>query len=306
MSDNASLENEKLPIDALLVQRLIATQFPAWKDLPIQVVASSGWDNKTFHLGDQMLVRMPSARVYADQVEKEQHWLPKLAPFLPLPISAPLALGKPAEGYPLHWSIYRWIEGETAASGYIADLGTFAADLGRFLIAFQQIDVTNGPPAGLHSFYRGGSLNTYDAEFRQACVALKDKTDTKTLMEIWKEALKSTWRGKPVWVHGDISAGNLLVQEGRLSAVIDFGQLAVGDPACDLAIAWTLFHGKSQDVFRKILQLDPGTWNRGKAWALWKALVTAAGFTDPDNAESRQCWRIIDAILKDDRHEVLE
>jgi aminoglycoside phosphotransferase (APT) family kinase protein len=266
-------ENEKLPIDTELVRRLVATQFPQWKDLPIQLVASSGWDNKTFHLGNDMLVRMPSAEVYADQVKKEQYWLPKLAPFLPLPIPAPLAIGKPGEDYPLQWSIYHWIEGETAASGHIADLCTFAADLGQFLIAFQSVDSTGGPLPGLHSFYRGGALNTYDSEVKEACAVLKEKIDTKAMTKVWEEALNSRWHEKPVWVHGDISAGNLLVRDGRLSGVIDFGQLTVGDPACDLAIAWTL----------------------------WKALVTAAGFTDPNNSESRQCWRIIDAILADNK-----
>lgn len=187
-----------------------------------------------------------SGRVYADQVEKEQHWLPKLAPFLPLSIPSPVAIGKPGEGYPLHWSIYRWIEGETAASGYIADLCTFAADFGKFLIAFQSIDSTEGPPQGLHSFYRGGDLNAYGSEVKEACAFLKDKIDTKAVIKIWEEAFKSEWRQKSVWVHGDISAGNLLVRDGRLFGVIDFGQLTVGDPACDLAIAWTLFQGESR------------------------------------------------------------
>jgi aminoglycoside phosphotransferase (APT) family kinase protein len=121
--------------------------------------------------------------------------------------------------------------------------------------------------------------------------------------KVWEKATNSGWHEKPIWVHGDISAGNLLFREGRLSGVIDFGQLAVGDPACDLAIAWTLFHSESRAIFHRTLQLDSDTWNRGKAWALWKALVTAAGFTDPNNAESRQYWRILDAILEDERNE---
>lgn len=301
MLDNLSSENKKFSIDTKLVRNLIAAQFPQWKDLPIQPVASSGWDNKTFHLGDNMLVRMPSARVYADQVKKEQYWLPKLAPFLPLPIPTPLATGNPGEGYPLHWSIYRWIEGDTATSEPVKDFCTFAADLGNFLKTFQQIDSTDGPPPGLHSFYRGGALINYDSEVQEACAALKDKIDDKVATRIWKEALNSTWHKKPVWVHGDISVGNLLVRNGRLSGVIDFGQLAVGDPACDLAIAWTLFYGESREMFRRMIALDSDTWNRGKAWTLWKALVTAAGFTDPNNTESRECWRIIDAILTDDK-----
>lgn len=293
------MDNDRLIIDAPLVRRLVATQFPKWKDLPIRSVALSGWDNRTFHLGNDMLVRMPSAAEYEFQVEKEHKWLPKLAPYLPLPIPTPLAMGKPSNDYPWKWSIYRWLEGETAATGRIDNLVDFAANLAQFLVALQSIDSTNGPAPGLHSFYRGGSLTIYDTETRKAIEALKDKIDVATAIEIWEAALATTWSKKPVWVHGDMSAGNLLVKEGRLSAVIDFGQLAVGDPACDLAIAWTLFKGKSRAVFYDNLPLDAETWARGRAWTLWKALVVAAGFTNPNNAESTKCWRIIDEVLMD-------
>lgn len=284
-------------IDAPLVKRLVAAQFPKWRDLPIRPVALSGWDNRTFHLGEQMLVRMPSAPEYAAQVEKEQRWLPILAPHLPLQIPAPLAIGEPAEGYPWKWSIYRWLAGESAATALIGDLCAFATSLANFLKALQSIDSKRGPGAGPHSFYRGGALKIYDAETRQAIAALKNKIDGNAAMAVWEGALATSWEEAPVWVHGDISVGNLLVQEGRLSAVIDFGQLAVGDPACDLAIAWTFFKGESREAFRAHLPLDSATWTRGKAWTLWKALITAAGFTNPNNAESAQCWRILDDLL---------
>jgi aminoglycoside phosphotransferase (APT) family kinase protein len=293
------MNHKRLVIEESFVRRLIATQFPQWEDLPIRAVALSGWDNKTFHLGDHMLVRMPSGAEYALQVEKEQHWLPKLAHDLPLPIPVPVAIGEPMDGYPWKWSIYHWLEGETAASGHIADLTQFAVDLAKFLKALQSIDSTNGPLPGLHSFYRGGSLMTYDAEVKQALIALEGKIDIKTATAIWETALKTSWSKKPVWVHGDVSAGNLLVQKGQLSAVIDFGQLAVGDPACDLMIAWTLFKGKSREAFRNALPLDQGTWARGRAWALWKSLVVASNFTNPNNFESAQCWAIIKEVLED-------
>jgi aminoglycoside phosphotransferase (APT) family kinase protein len=296
------MNNEPLIIDAALVCQLVTTQFPQWKDLPIQPVALSGWDNRTFHLGEDMLVRMPSAADYALQVEKEHKWLPKLAPYLPLPIPVPLAMGEPADGYPWKWSIYRWLEGNTAASAPIADMCEFATDLAQFLSALQRIDTTDGPLPGLHSFYRGGALTTYDAETRQALAVLEGKIDVNTASDVWETALTTTWHGAPVWVHGDVSAGNLLVQEGRLSAVIDFGQLAIGDPACDLAITWTLFKGESRETFQEMLPLDTDTWARGRAWTLWKALLVAAGFTNPNNAESVQCWRIIDEVLADHKH----
>jgi aminoglycoside phosphotransferase (APT) family kinase protein len=295
--------SEKLVIDATLVGRLVTAQFPEWKDLPIRPVACSGWDNRTFHLGDKMLVRMPSAAEYEIQVEKEHHWLPKLAPSLPLPIPEPLAIGVPTEDYPFRWSVYRWLEGDTAASGYIADLSEFAINLAQFLIALQRIDSKNGPLPGVHNFYRGGLLTTYDAEIRQAIALLGDRIDCIAATEVWEAALATSWQGSPVWVHGDISAGNLLVQEGKLCAVIDFGQMTIGDPACDLAIAWTLFKGKSREVFRATLPLDDGTWARGRAWTLWKTLIVAAGLTTPNNAESEECWRIINEVLAEHKND---
>lgn len=288
-----------LLIDATLVHRLVATQFPQWGDLPVRQVACSGWDNRTFHLGEHMLVRLPSAASYAGQVEKEHRWLPWLAPFLPLPIPVPLAMGAPADGYPWNWSIYRWLEGDTAAFAPIVDLRVFAASLAQFLIALQHLDPTDGPLPGPHNFYRGGALVTYDAEVRLAIAALKGKIDVAAAVEVWEVALAATWNSSPVWIHGDVSAGNLLVQEGRLSAVIDFGMLAVGDPACDLAIAWTLFEGESREVFRAMLPLDTGTWARGRAWTLWKALIIAAGLTDANAVKTAQNWRIIDEVLAD-------
>src|SRR5205823_2761330 len=179
------------------------------------------------------------------QVEKEQYWLPKLASLLPLSIPIPLEMGKPNKEYPWHWSIYHYLPGESAASATISNLNDFALSLAQFLVALQHIDATSGPLAGEHSFYRGGALTIYDTETRQAIANLKEKIDEAVVTEIWETAIATTWDKPPVWVHGDMSAGNLLVQNGTLSAVIDFGQLAVGDPACDLAIAWTFFKDKS-------------------------------------------------------------
>lgn len=289
---------QKVIIDESLVSRLVSSQFPQWKDLPIKSVKISGWDNRTFHLGKHMLVRIPSTADYELQVEKEHKWLPKLAPLLPLPIPVPIVMGKPAEGYPWKWSIYSWLDGETAASGHIKNLGDFAKSLAQFLKALHKIDTTGGPLPGLHSFYRGASLKTYDAQTRQAIRILKDKINTEAVTKIWEEAVATEWQGLSVWVHGDISAGNLLVKNGKLTAVIDFGQLTIGDPACDLAIAWTFFDNKSREIFRKTLALDNETWVRGCAWALWKALIIAAGITKSNSAEAAQCLRTIETIVQ--------
>lgn len=291
------MDADRLQIDESLVRRLVAGQFPQWANLPVRAVGRSGWDNRTFHLGEDMLVRLPSAARYAGQVEKEYTWLPKLAPLLPLSIPTPLALGQPAEGFPWKWSIYRWLAGETAASARISDLREFATSLGGFLVAFHRIDSTGGPRAGQQNFHRGGALAVYDAETRKAISALKGKIDVDAATKLWDAALSTTWKGSPVWVHGDVSAGNLLVRERRLSAVIDFGQLGVGDPACDLAIAWTLFEGESRRNFRTLLPLDADTWARGRAWTLWKALIVAAGLTNTNAAEAAQPLRIVHEVL---------
>ncbi len=287
-------------IDDALVRRLVTAQFPQWKGLPVRSVETAGWDNRTFHLGDHMIVRLPQAAVYAAQVAKEHRWLPQLAPQLPLQIPTPLAIGKPADGYPWEWSVYRWIEGETAAPERIGDLKDFATALANFLLALQRIDTTDGPRPGPHNFYRGGSLTTYDAEARQAIAVLKGKLDTEAVTELWDLALNTTWDRPAVWLHGDVSAGNLLIDKGRLSAIIDFGMVGVGDPACDLSVAWTLFGGESRRAFRAMLPLDPGTWARGRAWTLWKALIVVAGLAETNAAEAARPWSVIDEVLSID------
>lgn len=298
---DSEVEADRIDIDASLVRRLVAAQFPRWADLPITPVEFGGWDNRTFHLGDDMSVRLPSAAQYALQVEKEHQWLPRLAPLLPVPIPVPLAMGLPSDPFPRHWSIYRWIDGETATVERIADLSGFAVALARFLIALQRADATGGPAPGPHNFFRGGPVATYDGEARKAIASLDGEIDADAAIEAWEAALASTWDRPPVWVHGDVSAGNLLVKEGRLSAVIDFGSSAVGDPACDLYIAWTFLEGKSRDTFRAALPFNEATWARGRGWTLWKALITLAEHhkTSPTKAEIAR--RVIDEVLADHR-----
>jgi aminoglycoside phosphotransferase (APT) family kinase protein len=284
-------------IDDTLVRRLVAAQFPQWANLSVRSVEAGGWDNRSFHLGEHMIVRLPSTADYSLQVEKEHCWLPRLAPVLPLPIPTPLAMGEPANGYPWRWSIYRWIEGDTAVPERISDLSGFATSLAQFLIALQRVNLTNGPRPGPHNFYRGGPLSTYDAETRKAIAVLNGRIDADAATEVWEMALRTTWERSPVWIHGDVSAGNLLVQSGQLSSVIDFGMLGVGDPACDLSIAWTLFEGESREAFRTMLPLDPGTWARGRAWTLWKALIVAAGLAETNVVEAERPLRVIDEVL---------
>ena len=290
---------DEVDINVSLVSQLVAAQFPRWADLPVTPAVPQGWDNRTFRLGAHMTVRLPSGAAYALQVEKEHRWLPKLAPYLPLPIPVPLAKGSPTDDYPWRWSIYRWLEGETASVERIADLRQFATELARFLTVLQRIDAAGGPPPGRHNFFRGGPLTVYDAETRQALAALEGKIDTDAASAVWEAALAASWHGSPVWFHGDVAWGNLLVEGGRLSAVIDFGTSGVGDPSCDLAIAWTLFGGESREVFREALGLDDATWARGRGWTLWKALITLADHIDTNPSEARIARRVIDEVLAD-------
>lgn len=287
----------KLEIDVSLVRRLLV-QFPQWADLPVKRVEFDGWDNTTFRLGEDLSVRLPSAQAYAGQVEKEHRWLPRLAALLPLSIPVPLAMGVPANGYPWHWSVYRWLEGENATIKSIADLQQFATTLAQFLAALQRIDPADGPPPGQHNFFRGGPLTTYDSETRDAIATLRGRIDADAVTAVWEAALRATWHGPPVWLHGDVSAGNLLVEKGRLNAVIDFGCTAVGDPACDLTIAWTLFSGESRDAFREALPLDRATWARGRGWALWKGLITLVKHTT-NPTKARNARGVIDDVLVD-------
>lgn len=295
-----NLDKTQLTIDTILVHRLIVAQFPQWQNLSIRPVANQGWDNRSFHLGDALVVRMPSAADYALQVAKEHRWLPSLAASLPLTIPEPIALGEPGCGYPWQWSVYRWLEGESVTPTSTIDWCDFAKTLAQFLLALHRINCTDGPAPGLHSFHRGGLLSTYDAQTRQAIAQLQGKIDTTHAMEIWELALNTHWSKLSVWVHGDLSAGNLLIRDGALSAVIDFGQLAAGDPACDLAITWTLLSGQSRKIFQaQLSNLDADTWARARAWTLWKHLIVVAGLTDWNAQQAQQSLDIINAVLAD-------
>ncbi len=281
---------QRISVDADQVRRLVAEQFPRWADLPVRPVANGGWDNRTFHLGDAMTARLPSAAEYALAVEKEQRWLPVLASRLPLPIPVPLAEGRPGADYPFAWSIYPWLAGEPARRERVADPVGFATDLAGFLAALRSIDTAGAPRPGKHNWFRGGTLRTFDDLVRRSL----DGHDLAG--EIWRTALDARWDGVESWFHGDVAEGNLLLGDGELAAVIDFGTCGVGDPACDLAIAWTLLTGDGRRAFRDRLAVDDAEWARGRGWALWKALGTYARTRGRDDREATEARRVLDEI----------
>ncbi|WP_410641389.1 aminoglycoside phosphotransferase family protein [Amycolatopsis sp. lyj-346] len=280
-------------VGVALVRRLIGEQFPRWAGLPVRPVSHGGWDNFTFHVGDGMVARLPSAAEYALAVEKEQRWLPVLASRLPLPVPVPLAQGKPGAGYPFPWSIHSWLDGETASPDRIADPVRFAVDLAGFLAALQDVEAAGGPRPGKHNWFRGATLRTYEPSAERALAALDGRIDAGLAREIWTTALAARWDGRDVWFHGDVAAGNLLLDGGALTAVIDFGTCGVGDPACDTAIAWTLLTAEGRRAFRERLSVDDETWARGRGWALWKTLVSAARTGE----EAEEAHRVLGEIL---------
>ncbi|MEJ3749848.1 aminoglycoside phosphotransferase family protein [Actinomycetes bacterium KLBMP 9797] len=286
-------------IDAALVRRLIAAQFPQWRDLPVTPVAVDGWDNRTYRLGEDMTVRLPTAAGYVPAVAKENDWLPRLAPALPVAVPPVLAAGAPGEGYPFPWSVRGWLPGETADPARIDDMPGFAVSVAEFIRALQRCDTVGAPHAGQHSFHRGASPAHYDQETRRSLVRLAGRVDTARAAAVWDAALAAEWRGAPVWFHGDIAAGNLLVVDGKLAAVIDFGTSGVGDPACDLVIAWTMFAGDSRRAFRQAVAHDEDAWARARGWALWKALLVLSGCVDTDPAQAAIQRHVIDEVLAD-------
>ncbi|WP_328550480.1 aminoglycoside phosphotransferase family protein [Streptomyces sp. NBC_00366] len=271
MPSTAKIHADELDIDAALVSRLVTEQFPRWAGLPVTQVLSSGTDNAMYRLGDDMVVRLPRRSRGGRQIDDEHHWVPRLAPHLPLAVPTPLAKGAPGAGYASSWGVYRWLDGDNAYDAPIAEPAVAARELGWFVAALRQLDATGGPPS-----FRGGPVARHDDAVRTAIRDLgADGTlDTARATAAWGETLGlPQWDGAPVWLHGDLLPGNLLTAHGRLTAVIDFGSLGVGDPACDTMAAWTVFDAATRDLFRETCDVDEATWARGRGWALCFGLM---------------------------------
>jgi aminoglycoside phosphotransferase (APT) family kinase protein len=282
---------DELDIDVALVRRLLEAQLPEWAALPLEPVPSTGTVNAIFRLGEDKAARLPRVERYAGGLEKELRWLPRLAPHLPLAVPEPLAQGEPGPGYPWPWAVYRWLEGETWAADRVANLGEAAADLARFVVALRRLETAGAPSRSRGG--RGAPLAERDPEVRAAIEASRGLIDTPAVAAAWEAALEApVWDGPPMWVHGDLLPGNVLVARGRLSAVIDWGSLSVGDPACELMAGWTLFSGESRHVFRAALSVDDATWARARGWALSVAVIALPYYqeTNPAFAANAAHW----------------
>lgn len=284
-----------------LVQELIAEQFPEYAHLSIKSVKHQGHDNRTFHLGDKMLVRLPSGEEYVRQIAKEHKWLTLLAVKLPLPIPEPIAMGNPSNDYPFNWSIYRWLEGNSANTVELNDIAleTIAIQLSLFLQSLHKFDADIDSAPEVHNWWRAAHTSTYDKETRELINNLKHVIDAEKANSLWQKAISSKWEKKPVWVHGDVASGNILLKEGKLSAVIDFGCMGIGDPACDLTIAWTFFKNNSRQVFKNAFNFDTETWNRARGWALWKAMFTVNEIEDKASLDATKQLQIINEVINE-------
>jgi aminoglycoside phosphotransferase (APT) family kinase protein len=291
------MHDDEIETDVSLVHRLLEGQFPQWADLPVEPVPSYGTDHDIYRLGKHLSVRLPRIGWATEQAAKEAAMLPKLAPHLPLAVPVQLAMGRPAEGYPFDWSVYRWLPGENA-NGTIEDLDQAAVDLAAFIKALRNVDTTGAYPRRRGA--RGAPLAENDAGVRHAIAQLGKRIDATAALRSWEESLNApVWEGAEVWVHGDLLPGNLLVVDGRLSAVIDWGGLNVGDPACDLQPAWNVFVGHSRERFGAELVVDDASWLRGRGWALLQAVIALPYYWDTNPGMVRQASHALEQVLSD-------
>ncbi|MEU0788172.1 aminoglycoside phosphotransferase family protein [Streptomyces sp. NPDC006173] len=285
-------------IDAALVRRLVDTQFPQWAELPLERVDPAGSDHVIHRLGEEMAVRLPRQAGALGQARKEFAWLPRLAPHLPLAIPVPVAVGEPEFGYPWAWAVSRWLDGDVATVGVLADSSAAAAELAGFLTALQRCTPDDMPTEGTHPDLTAGGLADRDHATRAAIAEVAGTFDSTALTAVWDAALNAPgWQRPPVWFHGDFHTGNLLALDGRLSAVIDFGGLGIGDPACDMTVAFTSMSAASRDVFGSALGVDDATWTRGRGWALTTALNAYTSYADTDPRVAAQTTRQITEAL---------
>jgi aminoglycoside phosphotransferase (APT) family kinase protein len=296
-----AIDVERTPVPAIdveLVRRLVDAQFPQWAELPLRLLDPAGSDHVIYRLGEELSVRLPRHAGAIGQAKKESEWLPRLAPHLPLAIPVPLGVGEPDFGYPWPWGVSRWLDGEVATAEALAGSSSTAVELAEFLTALQQWAPADFPVGDVRGDLTARPLADRDGATRAAIAEVGGVFDTAAMTELWDAALGAPgWDRPPVWFHGDFHTGNLLTVDGRLSAVIDFGELGIGDPACDLTIAFTLMSAGSRAAFRAALGVDDATWTRGRGWALATALNAYTSYATVNPRVAAQTTRQITEAL---------
>jgi aminoglycoside phosphotransferase (APT) family kinase protein len=274
------LHHGEADIDADLVGRLVAAQFPELRHLPVREVRSTGTVNAIFRLGDHLYARLPRVRQWAGDLANEWRWLPVLGPRLSLEVPEPVARGQPGSSYPFSWALYRWIDGRPYADELVDDEGQAAEDLARFVAELRRVEL--------------------DADTRAAIASARDVLDGDAATAAWERALQApAWSGPPVWIHSDLLRPNLLVRGGRLRAVIDFGAAGAGDPAADVIAAWSVFGPSGRAVFRRALGVDNGTWERARGYALHQAALIVPYYAETNPGFVASARRTVDQVLAD-------
>jgi len=289
------MHDGEVDIDAELVGRLVAAQFPQLTDLPISEAQSTGTVNAIYRLGEYLCARLPRVRQWAKDLDKEVHWLPKLAPRLSLRVPEPVGKGRPATSYPFSWAIYRWIDGQPYSDELVDDEHEAAKDLARFVVELRRIAPVVGAP-------RGGRrpLRELDTDTRAAIESASGVIDSAAATAAWERALEApAWDGRPVWIHSDLLRPNVLAHRGRLCAVIDFGGVGVGDPAADVIAAWSVFSRTGRGTFRDVLDVDDGTWNRARGFALHQAAAIIPYYGETNPRFVALARRTIEEVLAD-------
>lgn len=268
------MHEDELEIDEALVRRLLVDQFPQWAELPLRRVEPRGTVNAIYRLGGGLSVRLPRLNGPTEPGSKEFEWLPRVAPLVPLDVPVPVAQGHPNGEYPWFWEVHAWVEGEMVPVEQI-DAIQAARDLATFVGALQRVDPTEAPRGrGIPLAERNKEVQYWLARFQGDPAVGRE----------WERALTAPpWDGPPVWHHGDLDARNWLVRDGRISGVIDWGAMGVGDPACDVMVAWKLHSAEARDAFRRALPTDDATWERARGWALSQAVAILAYYTPANN-----------------------
>jgi aminoglycoside phosphotransferase (APT) family kinase protein len=293
-----TMHSGELPIDERLVARLVAEQFPDYAGLPVRAVPSTGTVNAIFRLGNALCARLPRLRSWARDLEREVTWLPHLAPRVSLRIPQPVGRGRPTRAYPCWWAIYRWIEGAPYRDDLVGDECGAATTLAQFVTELQRVDPASGPPAGR------APLRELDAVTRAAIEASRSVVDADAALAVWEAALETpVWDGRPVWIHADLLRPNLLVNGGRLRAVIDFGSAGLGDPAMDLVAAWSVLGAAGRVQFRvgcrAASRVDDAAWARARGYALHQAALIVPYYLETNPRFAAEAMRTISEVLSD-------